>query len=87
MRLNNVLYMKQWFPGRSLAHDFQRAFVNPRGAWNLLRRSALLAHHASLPYAEVMRSAIALNASFFNSARMVDQYVQNAYLSGTHPVG
>lgn len=30
-------------------------------------------------YAEVMRSAIALNASFFNTQRMVMQYVQNAY--------
>ena len=55
MRLNNVLYMKQWFPGRSLAHDCGRAFVNPLGAWNVLRRWALLAHHAELSYAEVMR--------------------------------
>ena len=30
-------------------------------------------------YAEVMRSAIALNGSFFNTQRMVAQYVQNAY--------
>ena len=30
-------------------------------------------------YAEVMRSAIALNASFFNTQRMVGQYVHNAY--------
>ena len=30
-------------------------------------------------YAEVMRSAIALNASFFNTQRMVRQYVHNAY--------
>ena len=32
-------------------------------------------------YAAVMRSAIALNGSFFNAQRMVDQYVQNAYLA------
>ena len=30
-------------------------------------------------YAEVMRSAIALNGSFFNTQRMVSQYVSNAY--------
>jgi starch phosphorylase len=32
-----------------------------------------------LAYAEVMRSAIALNGSFFNTQRMVEQYVRNAY--------
>jgi starch phosphorylase len=30
-------------------------------------------------YAEVMRSAISLNGSFFNTQRMVEQYVRNAY--------
>ncbi len=30
-------------------------------------------------YAQVMRSAIALNASFFNTQRMLSQYVLNAY--------
>jgi starch phosphorylase len=30
-------------------------------------------------YAEVMRSAIAFNGSFFNTQRMVEQYVRNAY--------
>lgn len=34
-----------------------------------------------LAYAEVMRSAIALNGSFFNAQRMVNQYLQNAYLA------
>lgn len=29
---------------------------------------------------EVMRHAIALNASFFNTERMVQEYVLNAYL-------
>jgi starch phosphorylase len=33
-------------------------------------------------YAEVMRSAIALNGSFFNTQRMVRQYVHNAYFPG-----
>ncbi|MFN7926060.1 MAG: alpha-glucan family phosphorylase [Bryobacteraceae bacterium] len=31
-------------------------------------------------YAEVMRSAIAINGSFFNTQRMVSQYVANAYV-------
>jgi glycogen phosphorylase len=30
-------------------------------------------------YTTVMRNAIAINGSFFNAQRMVDQYVQNAY--------
>jgi starch phosphorylase len=34
-------------------------------------------------YAEVMRSAIALNGSFFNSQRMMFQYLKNAYLATT----
>ena len=36
-------------------------------------------------YAEVMRSAIALNGSFFNTQRMVRQYVHNAYFPDTLP--
>jgi starch phosphorylase len=31
-------------------------------------------------FASIMRSAIALNGSYFNAQRMVTQYVQNAYL-------
>ncbi len=31
-------------------------------------------------YIDVMRNAIALNGSFFNTERMVDQYVRKAYL-------
>ena len=31
-------------------------------------------------YIDVMRHAIALNGSFFNTERMVDQYVRKAYL-------
>lgn len=33
-------------------------------------------------WAEVMRSAIALNGSFFNAHRMISQYVENAYPTG-----
>jgi starch phosphorylase len=32
-----------------------------------------------IAYAEVMRSAIAINGSFFNTQRMVAQYLANAY--------
>ncbi|HET9696939.1 MAG TPA: hypothetical protein VFP40_08755, partial [Terriglobales bacterium] len=31
-------------------------------------------------YVEIMRMAIALNGSFFNTQRMVQQYVANAYM-------
>ena len=31
-------------------------------------------------FAQVMRSAIAFNGSFFNTQRMLSQYVRNAYL-------
>ncbi|HZP03207.1 MAG TPA: alpha-glucan family phosphorylase [Terriglobia bacterium] len=34
-------------------------------------------------YAEVMRSAIAINGSFFNTQRMLSQYLANAYLQET----
>jgi len=30
-------------------------------------------------FAQVMRSAIALNGSFFNTQRMISQYMRNAY--------
>jgi starch phosphorylase len=33
-------------------------------------------------FAEIMRSAIAINGSFFNAQRMVSQYVKNAYQLG-----
>jgi starch phosphorylase len=34
-------------------------------------------------YAAVMRSAIAINGSFFNTQRMVSQYISNAYFQGS----
>lgn len=34
-------------------------------------------------YAKVMRSAIALNGAFFNTQRMVSQYLSNAYFPET----
>jgi starch phosphorylase len=38
-----------------------------------------LYHSQPMAYAEVMRSAIALNGSFFNTQRMLSQYLLNAY--------
>jgi starch phosphorylase len=35
-------------------------------------------------FAEVMRCAIALNGSFFNTERMMEQYLSNAYSGGTN---
>jgi len=36
-------------------------------------------------FASVMRSAIALNGSYFNAQRMIAQYMQNAYLGASSP--
>jgi len=36
-------------------------------------------------YASVMRSAVAINASFFNAQRMMAQYWSNAYMAGGGP--
>ena len=41
-----------------------------------------LYYHEPDQFAKVMRSAIALNGSFFNTERMVSQYVRNAYARG-----
>jgi starch phosphorylase len=38
-------------------------------------------------YAEVQRAAIALNGSFFNTQRMVEQYVRNAYFPSSGIAG
>ncbi len=37
-------------------------------------------------YVEVMRSAIAFNGSFFNTQRMLQQYIANAYSGANEPV-
>lgn len=38
-------------------------------------------YHRPDEFAEVMRSAMALNGSYFNTQRMVSQYVRNAYVN------
>jgi starch phosphorylase len=44
----------------------------------------VLPMYYGMPYkwAEVQRAAIAVNGSYFNTQRMVMQYVQNAYVPG-----
>jgi starch phosphorylase len=46
---------------------------------------APLFYQRPMAFAEVMRSAIALNGSFFNAQRMLFQYLRNAYLPGDRP--
>jgi starch phosphorylase len=45
----------------------------------LERKIVPMFYRAPEAYAEIMRSAIALNASFFNTQRMLNQYKANAY--------
>jgi glycogen phosphorylase len=54
-------------------HDANDLYVK------LERAIVPLFHGLPLAYAEVMRSAISINGSFFNTERMVGQYVRNAY--------
>lgn len=49
--------------------------------YDKLERVILPLYYGAAPaYAEVMRSAIALNGSFFNTQRVVAQYMRNAYV-------
>jgi starch phosphorylase len=40
-------------------------------------------YNRSQDYAAVMRFAIAINGSFFNTQRMVSQYISNAYFQNS----
>ncbi len=54
--------------------------LEARTLYEKLERIILpLFHRQPLGYGEVMRGAIAHNGSFFNTQRMVSQYVENAY--------
>jgi len=55
MTPSNVLCDRPQLPMRSFAYDLRRAFASPRRAVNVLCRWTLLAHHADLPCAELMR--------------------------------
>ena len=59
-------------------HDIEVASM-----YDKLERLILPMFYAhSNAYSEVMRSTIAINGSFFNTQRMVSQYVSNAYFPG-----
>lgn len=47
--------------------------------YNKLDEIVKLFHQRSESYGEVMRTAIAINGSFFQTQRMVSQYLANAY--------
>ncbi len=54
--------------------------VDARSLYEKLERVILpLFYGNPMGYAQVMRHAIALNGSFFNTQRMVEQYAKNAY--------
>ena len=55
MTPGNGVCEKQQLPVRAFTSDLGRAFATPRRAWELLRRWALLAQHADLPCAELLR--------------------------------
>ena len=68
-----------WSIGNSEANDGDQS--GDIGDLYLKLERVILPLFYGLPYsyAQVMRSAIALNGSFFNTQRMVMQYVRNAY--------
>ena len=51
----NAAVEQHMSPGRSLARDLWRVFAHPRRAWNSLQHWALVARHADLSRADVMR--------------------------------
>lgn len=58
----------------------RRHAVELASLYEKLERAVLPAYYSqSLAYAQIMRSAIAVNGSFFNTQRMVSQYLLNAY--------
>ncbi|HLH36349.1 MAG TPA: alpha-glucan family phosphorylase [Alloacidobacterium sp.] len=67
-----------WSIGSSASSDPER---DAEALLNKLEEVILPAfHHNREHWMDVMRHAIALNASYFNTHRMVQQYVTNAYL-------
>ncbi len=74
-----------WAIGAREAGAADADSVNRRDAEDLYQKLenviAPLFYQQRQRWLEVMRQAIALNASYFNTHRMVQQYVTNAYLS------
>ena len=70
--------MTGWSIGSSATSDPQE---DAEDLLNKLESVILPAFHYNRDrWMDVMRHAIALNASYFNTHRMVQQYVTNAYL-------
>ena len=64
--------------------DPERHDIEVASLYDKLERVILPMYYSQpLMYAQVMRSAIALNGSFFNTQRMLSQYVSNAYYPRT----
>ena len=88
--------MDGWWIEGHIEHVTGWSIGNDReGSGDYAREAASLydqLEHVILPlyygrpedFARVRRSAIALNGSFFNTQRMVSQYVMNAYLPNHH---
>ena len=55
MTPGNGICEQQQLPVRAFTSDLGRALASPRRAWELLRRWALLAQHADLPCAQLLR--------------------------------
>ena len=74
-----------WAIGKQKAGAADADSVNRRDAEDLYQKLenviAPLFYQQRQRWLDVMRQAIALNASYFNTHRMVQQYVTNAYLS------
>ena len=74
-----------WAIGAREAGAADADSVNRRDAEDLYQKLenviAPLFYQQRQRWLDVMRQAIALNASYFNTHRMVQQYVTNAYLS------
>lgn len=64
--------------------DPERHDIEIASLYDKLERVILPMYYSQpLAYVQVMRSAIALNGSFFNTQRMLSQYVSNAYYPQT----
>jgi starch phosphorylase len=64
--------------------DPERHDIEIESFYNKLEQAILPMYYLQpLAYAQVMRSAIALNGSFFNTQRMLSQYISNAYYPAT----
>jgi starch phosphorylase len=57
-----------------------RSAQDAAALYDKLERVVIPLYYRREPFIDVMRHAIALNGSFFNTQRMVLQYVTKAYL-------